>query len=274
MIYNKKMFIASIFSLLILLYLVANIFLFVFQRSLLYHPAKGYLLPSDYGLDKMELVDFKTNDGVKLKSWLFKTDSEKVILYLHGNAGNLSDRAIKFNKFSTLGHSMLMLSWRGYGESEGSPSEEGLYEDARAAIKYLETIGYSENSIIIYGESLGTGVATKMATQFTIDRLILEAPYTSITNRAAQLYPYFPVRLLLRDKFSSIDRVQNITVPILFFHGENDETMPASNSQELYDKANEPKKLVIYENVGHTDFDLDELYKLIKGFIDEPNKII
>jgi hypothetical protein len=238
---------------------------------MLYKPSQQLSLPKNYGMYQTELVKLTTSDGKTILSWYTPPkNGNPIMLYFHGNAGNLSHRSEKLKTFikNTNGYGQLAVSWRGYGGSEGEPTEQGLYNDARAAIEFLLKKGHSINNIFIYGESLGTGVAIQMATEYDIKAVILEAPYTSVENRAAELYPYVPVRFIIKDRFRTIDKIKSVNAPILIFHGYLDKVMPISHGTKILEAANEPKEARFYENVGHTDFNLDEISKLTYEFVE------
>ena len=224
--------------------------------------------PASYNLHNTKQIQIKTIDGLNIIAWYKAPENaQPVMLYLHGNAGNLGGRINKIRTFTNQGFGQLALSWRGYGSSGGYPSEEGLYNDARAAIQFLLDSDIKLHDIFIYGESLGTGVAVQMGMEYKVRNLILEAPYTSIANRAAELYPYFPVKFLLKDRFESIDKISSINIPVLIFHGYADNVMPIEHGKALFNKANEPKEAVFFQNTGHSDFDLNKLAQLTYEFV-------
>ncbi len=248
-------------------YVAICIALFSLQRSILYKPVAEQLAPHHYGLYEMEEIELTAQDGTKTKAWYKPAPKGKLtMLYYHGNAGNLADRTEKLEAFLRRGIGLLALSYRGYGNSEGSPTEQGIYQDARAAIEYLSKQGVNENQFFIYGESLGSGVAVQMATEYTARAIVLEAPYTSIINRGYEIYPLFPIRFLLRDTFNSIEKIPNVHLPVMIFHGYRDQVMPIHHGRRLLQAANEPKEARFFDNVGHTDFDLEEISKLTVEF--------
>lgn len=261
----------SIVVFLLLSYGGINIYLFLKQRNLLYFPVKAVEAPAEYGLDEMVPVALNAGDGVRLAAW-YKAAGKNgpVVVYFHGNAGHLGDRREKFKAFIQEGFGLLALSYRGYGNSQGEPSEEGIYKDARAAISYLLAQHIPVSRMIFFGESLGSGVAVQMATEYReVKAIVLEAPYTSIEDRAAELYPYIPVRFLLRDKFCSYKKIGQVQRPILVFHGKKDTVMPVKFGEKLFSLANEPKKIYLFEEVGHTDFDSKQLVAYIRNFLTE-----
>lgn len=260
--------ITSLLIAICVVYAAINAYLYLFQRHILYLPVVQMGEPKHYGMYDTELAKLKTVDNVEIVTWYTPPKhNEPIMIYLHGNAGNLGDRTEKLKAFTDKGFGMLSVSWRGYGGSGGSPSEEGLYNDARAAIKYLTDKGISLKDIFIYGESLGTGVAVQMATEYDVKNIVLEAPYTSISSRAADLYPYIPVKLLLKDHFASIDKIGKVHVPVLIFHGYLDQVMPISHGRKMLEAANEPKEARLFEHVGHTDFNFPEIAQITYDFV-------
>jgi fermentation-respiration switch protein FrsA (DUF1100 family) len=269
---KKNRILINAFTTLAVVYTGACCYLYFFQRSILYLPDKHLEEPAKYGLPKFEELKITTSDNVKLTAWYIPAKKGKPTLaYFHGNAGNLGRRAEKFKDFANTGIGILAISYRGFGTSEGLPTEEGLYNDARAAIKYLEEKGLKPSDITLYGESLGTGVAIQMATEDHFHAIILEAPYDRISARAAELYPYAPIDFLLKDKFDSISKISKINEPIMIFHSKDDKVMPFKHGQKLFDAANQPKKLYVFENAGHSHFNHDELAKLVIEFTKAKN---
>ena len=201
----------------------------------------------------------ESTDGLKLLSWYAIGDPQQpIVVYLHGNAGNIGTRGHKVRPFLNMGFGVLLVGYRGYGSNPGKPTEEGLYADARAALSIIDKKCFKERPIILYGESLGTAVATFMASELAsagkpAAALILEAPFTSVTSVAKYHYPFVPVKWLLKDHFDQASRITNISTPILIFHGEKDKTVPINLGKVLFDKALEPKYSKWFENAGHND---------------------
>ena len=260
-----------ILSSVLVAYLVVIIFIYFYQRNLLYHP-----LENNYQNDKpqfnYEEVSIKVDDEITLKSWLVNKDLEKfkTLLIFHGNAGNLSNRIYKLNELNKLDLNILLISWRGFSGNKGSPSEKNLYQDARAAVKWLNEKKVKNNQIVLYGESLGTGVAVEIARNSDFNSVILESPFTSIENSAKIYYPYLPVKLLLKDRFDSINKIEMIDIPILIMHGEKDDVIPIFMGKELFDKANNPKHSYFTPDDDHMmEFNselLTEIQKFIKRY--------
>jgi len=227
-------------------YLVFAGFIFVFQSHYVYYP-EGELIadPANIGLE-FESVHFETADGVKLFGWFIPADNARgVILFCHGNAGNISHRLDSIQIFHRLGLDVFIFDYRGYGQSEGSPTEEGTYQDAEAAWQYLiETRQTDPSQIIIFGRSLGGAVASWLAQSHQPGALILESTFTSLPEVAATHYPYLPVRFLLRFQYNTAEYLGRIDCPVLIVHSRDDEIMPFSHGRRLFEIAGEPKELL------------------------------
>jgi len=221
-------------------------FLYIFQAHYVYYP-EGTLSadPSTIGL-QFESVYFETADGVKLSGWFIPGDNARgVVLFCHGNAGNISHRLDSIQIFHRLGLDVFIFDYRGYGQSEGRPTEQGTYEDAKAAWRYLiETRQLNPSQIIVFGRSLGGAVASWIAQSQTPGALILESTFTSLGDVAATLYPYLPVRLLLRFEYNTAEYLGRVDCPVLIVHSRDDEIMPFGHGRQLFEMAREPKKFL------------------------------
>ena len=165
----------------------------------------------------------------------------------------------------------MIIAWRGFSGNKGQPNENGLYKDAESAIKWLKMKGINEENIILYGESLGTGVAVEVAQNKKYAGVILESPFTSMVNMGKKYYPFFPVHFLLKDKFESHKKIKNISVPILIMHGEVDKIVPYDMGKKMYQLANEPKFFYSQEYGDHMlDYD-EKLLLALKKFIQSLN---
>ncbi|MDX2073869.1 MAG: alpha/beta hydrolase [Alphaproteobacteria bacterium] len=232
----------------------------LFQRRLMYLPTAGDIAPALYGLAHFTDMTIESEDGTRLQLWYHEAaNGQPTIIYFHGNAGHLGDRVGIFAALAEKGFGVAAVSYRGYGKSEGRPHEKGIYADARAAIKWVRSRGIAPTRMAFYGESLGTGVAVKMATEFAPKHLFLQAPYTSVVRRAAEIYWFVPVRLLIRDHFDSLSLIRTVRTPLTIFHGRLDRVIPPQHSHELLDAANEPKRAIFFDTVGHVEFDNDIL---------------
>jgi fermentation-respiration switch protein FrsA (DUF1100 family) len=253
---NKSMIIfTSILGMVLVGYIAILTGLYTAQRLLMYHPNTSLADPAQYNLPGISLQKLDTADGEQLIAWFAPaSDAYPTILYFHGNAEHLGNRADKFRAFTDRGFGLLAVSYRGYGGSSGAPSEEGLYHDARAALAFLESKGIKATDTVFYGESLGSGVAVKLATEHAPKLLVLEAPYTSVADRAQEIYWYAPVRYLLKDIYNSLGRIKEVHAPLVIIHGEDDLTIPIHHGRALLAEANEPKTGIFLKAVGHTDF--------------------
>ena len=194
----------------------------------------------------------EASDGVKIHGWWVQRDgSPLVTLFLHGNAGNITDRTRRIQEIDAAGSSILMLDYRGYGKSSGRPSEQGLYRDSEAGFIYLLGKGYRANQIILHGESLGTAVAIDLASRRPCAALILEAPFTSASDVAATVVPF--IGPLLVRSFNSLPKIRWIRVPKFFIQGDRDEVVPLRLGQQLFGAAQEPKTFWIIPGAGHNN---------------------
>ena len=193
----------------------------------------------------------------------------KLSLFFHGNAGNLFNRVYKLNELNKLDLNILIISWRGFSGNKGKPTEKNLYHDAQEAVKWLKAQGLDNKNIILYGESLGTGIAIELASKNNFGGIILESPFTSMADTAKIYYPYLPVNFLLRDRYDSKSKIKDIKTPILIMHGKMDNIVPQKMGLELFEKANNPKFNYFPENDDHMMEYNDELLNNIKLFINK-----
>ncbi|MFA5592179.1 MAG: alpha/beta hydrolase [Micavibrio sp.] len=233
--------------------------LFFAQRELMYFP--GYTKPSvdDIGIIGLEEIHVETEDGLKLFGW-YKPSGDakkKVIVWFHGNNSNVGWTATRAIPYMNAGYGVLLAEYRGYASNPGSPSEEGLYEDARAFLKWLrEDKGIGAGQIILYGESIGSGPAVKMAAEITdIAALVLEAPFTSAAAVARIKYPFVPVERLMRDRYDNLSLIGGVEAPLVIAHGTRDTVVPYRLGKKLFDGAPGPKSLITVEGAGHNDLD-------------------
>ena len=255
-------------SSLIIAYLVMIIFIYFYQRNLLYHPSEN-----NYQNDKIQFnydeIFIKVDEEIQLKSWIIKKDFKKfkTLVIFHGNAGHLSNRIYKLNELYKLDINILLISWRGFSGNKGSPTENNLYIDAKASIRWLNEKGVNNNQIILYGESLGSGVAVEVGKENNFNSIILESPFTSIENSAKIYYPYLPVSFLLKDRYDSISKIKKINYPILIMHGRKDDIVPFFMGKKLFEKANSPKDSYFTDSDDHMMEFNSQLLNKIKDFI-------
>jgi len=248
--------IRSIVFILVVIYAGTIIFLYLFQSRLLYFPYRNIeQTPRDIGLDYTDVV-FVTRDGIKLHGWFVPAGNPRgVILMCHGNAGNISHRLETLSIFNRLGLSTFIFDYRGYGKSEGKPTEEGTYADGEAAIAWLEKrLNIDSGDIIIFGRSLGGAVAAHLARVSTPKALILESTFTSIRDIGRNLYPWIPIRVLSRFKYSTIEMIGDVRCPVLIVHSPDDELVPFSQGRQLYERASEPKEFLIITGSHNAGF--------------------
>ena len=267
-----KMFLFNALFVIISAYIIVMIFLYFYQRNLLYHPTENNY-SDDQITVSIEKVKITTEDNLDLLAWYHEKDIKKfkTILYLHGNAGSLENRIHKINNFQNMDINFLLLSWRGFSKNKGNPSEEGLYKDARGAVKWLNQKGITKDNLIIYGESLGTGVTTEIAQNENFAGIILESPFTSMIEAGKDKYPIFPISLLLKDKYESNKKIKNIISPILIMHGMEDKIVPFWMGEKMFQLANEPKYSYFSKYDDHMMEFNDDLINSIKSFLESLN---
>ena len=242
------------------------------QRSLMYFPDTAHTTPAAAGLPEAEEVPLTASDGTRILAWhVVPRDDKPVILYFHGNGGALRYRVERFRQLIANGIGLVGLEYRGYGGLGGSPSENGLIADAEAAYAYAAA-RYPVARIVLWGESLGTGVAVALAAEKPVGRVILEAPFTSTAAVGARRYWYLPVRFLMKDQFHSDRRIGKVTAPLLILHGVHDQTVPYAMGEQLFNLANKPKHIVRFLDGGHEDLDqngaLDAVARFLAGDLD------
>ncbi|MEM6462192.1 MAG: alpha/beta hydrolase [Pseudomonadota bacterium] len=232
-------------------YIAAASLMYVFQRDLLFRSSGVLTGPQEHGLDNVYAETVAMRDGTSVTVWRSSPSDEAAptVLYFHGNGGNLAGRARRFQSIIDNGFGLYAPTYRGYPGAGGQPSEAAIVSDA---LEHFDRASENSSAIVVHGESLGTGVAVAVAAERDARAVVLEAPYTAALDIAAQAYPWLPVSLLMRDPFLSRSRIGDVDEPLLIVHGSADATIPLSHGQALYDIANEPKHLVVYEGAGHT----------------------
>jgi hypothetical protein len=250
------------------------VLIWMMQRRFIYFPTSSVPSPSEIGLTDVEPVTFETIDGLTLSGWFFAASGPSprvTVLVLNGNAGNRAHRGPLAAALQRHGLQVLLADYRGYGGNPGTPSKNGLAADARAARAYLAGRPDVDPSRLVYfGESLGTAVAVDLAVEHPPAALVLRSPFTSMTDVGRHHYPFLPVRLLLRDRFAAIDKIQQIRAPLLVIAGGHDRIVPVENSRRLYDAAVAPKTLLVLPDADHNDYELlagDEMIGAIVGLL-------
>lgn len=262
-----------IFAALLVGYGIILLLMYSAQARLIYFPASSIAYtPEDIGLE-YEPVNFGTADGVQLHGWFVPNDRARgTILFQHGNAGNISGRLETIRLLHGLEMNVFIYDYRGYGISDGSPSEQGTYQDALAAWNYLsEEKNIAADRIIVMGRSLGGAIAAWLTGRVRPAGLILESTFTSVPDLGAEVYPIFPVRWLARFEYDTEKMVQDIGVPLLIAHSPEDDLIPFTHGQRLFRSANEPKTFLEMEG-GHNDgfFETGRRYReTLNQFISE-----
>lgn len=267
-------FLARAAILLALVYCMVLVGLTVMQRSFIF-PAddgRGLAAINWQAITGVDRFFVTTTDGETLSAWYKPPRGDKpTFLFFHGNGGRLDLMKWRFNRILDKGYGLMTVSYRGYAGSTGSPSEAGLIEDGRTAWTWLREKEAPEN-IIIHGLSMGSGVATALAGEVDALAVILEAPFTAVEDVAAGNFPYMPVRWLVWDKFRSIDRIGQVTEPLLIAHGTRDSVIPYAHGRKLYEAANEPKTFISMTDGDHSTLVRDGLYEKIWDWLETPER--
>ena len=253
---------------LVIAYVVFIVALGLMQARLMYFPDPAKFVPNEWALKELQPLPVTTEDGLALMSWYRppRKPDKFTVVFFQGNAGHLGYRNYKVRPWLDAGYGVLLVGYRGFG-NPGSPSEEGLYQDARAAIDALRAKGTPDRAFIFYGESMGTGVAVQMATEYDASGLVLESPYTSVPDVGADRYPMVPVRWLLTNKYDSLAKIKDVHMPLLLLHGELDQVVPVKFGKQLFAAANEPKQAEFIPDAGHNDVYNLRAQQLVLNFI-------
>lgn len=248
-------------ALVLLLAVVAGLaFLWWAQRSLMYFPSGGPVPPAARVIAGAIDVELATRDGLRLAAWFVPgrgAPPRPAVLVANGNAGDRSDRAPLAQALMLAGYSVLLFDYRGYGGNPGTPTEGGLLDDARAAADHLRERPDVDRARIAYlGESLGSGVVTALAVERPPSALILRSPFTSFAEVGSHHYPWLPVAQLIRDRYPIDEQIAGVRAPVLIIAGEADEIVPLRFSRAVYEKAAEPKQILVIGGVGHNDPEL------------------
>jgi uncharacterized protein len=241
--------------------------MYVAQRTLMYFPEKQRTAPAAAGFPQAEEIVLDSADGERVIAWHVPLrDGKPVVLYFHGNGGALQHRVPRFKPLVADGLGLLALSYRGYAGSTGSPSETGFLADA-AALYAFAVARYPTNRIVVWGESIGSGVAVALASTKDVAAVVLESPFTSTVDVGAKAYPFAPVRLLMKDTFRSDERIGKVRAPVLILHGALDRVVPFAFGERLFALANEPKSFVRFPRGDHNDLDRYGALEAAKKFL-------
>jgi fermentation-respiration switch protein FrsA (DUF1100 family) len=247
---------------------------FFFQARLVYYPGIGREMtvsPQAYGLE-FEAAELRTADGETLHAWWVPArDARGTVLFLHGNAGNISHRLDYLLMFNRLGYSSFIVDYRGYGRSSGTPSEEGTYRDAEAAWDYMrQTRSVAPQDLVIAGESLGGGIASWLAAKVGPRALLLFSTFTSVNDLGAEIYWFLPVRLISRIGYDNVGNLARITAPLFVAHSRDDEIVPYAHGRKVFEAAREPKEFLEMRG-GHNEgfvFARKEWVAQLNAFLD------
>jgi fermentation-respiration switch protein FrsA (DUF1100 family) len=240
------------------------------QRELIYFPSTARIDPASLGLASVSEQVLQTPDGNRLVCWSSRArPGNPTILYFHGNGGNLADRAERVRTYQNSGIGIFMMSYRGYGGSTGRPTEQANVADGKLAYDWLVGSGIRPDHIVLYGESLGSGVAVQVALDRPVAGVILDAPYTSIVELGAQVHPFLPVRLLLWDRYETIRYIGRMGAPVLVLHGERDQVVPVEMGRAVFAAAPDPKRIATFPEAEHSDHHLHGSYGVVLDWLRE-----
>jgi len=249
-------------------FLMVSFIAVVLEKRLVYHPDPGYVTPASVGLGDVTEKILNTPDGEKVICWWAKAKpGHPTILYFHGNAGSLAVRAERVRKFNAAGQGMFMMTYRGFGGSTGKPSEAANVADAKLAYDTLVGLGVDPADIIVYGESLGSGVAVQVAASRPIGGIILDAPYTSLVDVAEHRFPLLPSRLLMRDRYETVRYIDKVNAPALILHGELDEIIPVAMGRKVLAGLSGRKEMISFPKANHADHYLFGSFDVVQGWI-------
>jgi fermentation-respiration switch protein FrsA (DUF1100 family) len=235
-------------------YIVLTLFLALRQERMIFFPDPVVGATPEAAGIPFERVTFTAADGVRLAGWYVPASGARVtILFCHGNGGNIGYLLETVKLCARLGYNLLLFDYRGYGESEGTPDEEGIYRDTEAAWNYLQRMrGGPPASIVVHGRSLGGAAAAWLARRHVPDAVIIESAFTSLGDVAASAYPLLPVRLMLRHEFPTLEHLRDVRSPVLIIHSPGDEIVPFAHGEALYAAARGPKEFLRIDG-GHND---------------------
>jgi uncharacterized protein len=257
-------------------YLVITAATYVLQRDLLFHPSSLHMVPRSLGLTDVAEMELDTDDGERLVAWYAPAaEGQPTLFYLHGNAGSLAHRAGRVRLYRGYGYGIFMLAYRGFSGSTGAPSESTIVADSLMAYDRLKTLGVPDEEIVVYGESLGTGVAVQVAANRRPNGLVLESPFSSVADVGSYLYPFLPVRWLLKDRFDSVEHIHQVKAPLMILHGEDDRIVPVRFGRKLFEAAPAPKTAFFFKGATHyTLYEhgaFERVRKFLEGFITLPH---
>ena len=239
----------------IFLYFFFGLLLFIFQRRIVFNKSGYPGTPRDYNLLTTKEIFINTEDNIDLLSWLHIGDKRlPLLVYLHGNSFHIGDRAHRIEKYIEKNWNVLLVSWRGFGGNKGYPTEKNLYKDGEAVLRWIsQNTKFNKKQIVVYGESLGSGVAVELGIKYNFLSIVLEAPFTSISDIAKKRYKIYPTKLLVKDKFDNFSKINYLKSPLLIISGKKDEIVPHEHSKKLLNKAKVKKKGVFIDEAIHNN---------------------
>lgn len=250
------------------LYLAICALAYFGNRAFMYFPDPARIPPAKTGLDGVEEIEFAAADGTKLVAWYAPAeDGKPTLLYFHGNAANAANRAPKIALMLGSGFGVFYLNNRGYGGSEGKPTEANNVADAIAAYDDLGRRGVPAGKVVAYGESLGAGQAVRVAAERPLAGVVLEAPLTSTVDVARPVYFWLPLSLLIADQYNTERHIRFVTAPVLILHGEEDEVIPVEMGKRLYRAANDPKRIETFPHGRHNDLFDHGAWETMRNFL-------
>jgi fermentation-respiration switch protein FrsA (DUF1100 family) len=259
---------ARIAAIISAIYLAATAATYIYQRDLLFHPNPLRVAPADAGLAGVTEVAMSTPDGERLIAWhAWARPGQPTLFYLHGNAGALAHRAGRIKLYEAAGYGVFMLAYRGFSGSTGAPTEQRLIADALMAYDWLKALGLEDDEIVVYGESLGTGVAVRVAASRRPAGMVLESPFSSAVDVGSYAYPYLPVHWLLKDRFESLRHIGKVTAPLLVLHGEQDRIVPVRFGRKLFEAAPGPKAAYYFGEGTHYNLYEQGAFERVRGFL-------
>ena len=252
-------------------YVLATLLLYLMQRRLQYFPNGDVISPAQAGVPEASALTLETRDGEKLQAWSIEAKPGRpTILYFFGNGGRLHFYARRFARMAAEGDGVLAISYRGYGASTGSATEEGLIEDGETAYRHLRSRSIADKSIAIMADSLGSGIAVQLAARHGIAALVLDSPFSSAVDVAGGRYPIFPVFWLMKDQFRSADFIRMVHAPLMVLHGTADQIVPIQFGRKLFSQANQPKRFIEVPDGGHVVTRDMLLFEQALAFINDP----
>ena len=239
----------------IILYIFIGLSLYLLQRKILFNTSGLPQTPSYYGLNEVKEVQILTNDGISLLSWYFKgKDTTPLLVYFHGNSFDIGERAYRIKRYIDQNWAVLLVAWRGYSGNKGNPTEKNLYIDGEATLKWvIQNTNYQFKDLVIYGESLGSGIAVELGKKYEFASIVLEAPFTSVADIAQERYRIFPTKFLVKDKFNNLEKINKLKSPLLIISGKKDEIVPHIHSQKLFNEAKVVKESVFIDEAMHNN---------------------